>query len=47
MPHHEDAQGYTGVFREMGKLGMRKFFDDVAEELRTEYLQRTRSDHED
>lgn len=38
-PHHEDAQGYKGVFREMGNEGMREYFDDVAEKLRTQYIQ--------
>ena len=39
MQHHEDAQQYRGAFREMGKEGMRDFFDKVTEQLRTQYLE--------
>lgn len=37
--HHEDAQQYRGVFGKMGRQGMREFFDDAAERLRTQYLE--------
>jgi hypothetical protein len=37
--HHDDAQQYRGAFREMGKEGMRTFFDDVAEKLNRQFEQ--------
>ena len=43
MEHHEDAQRYR--LAGMDKYKMREFFDDIAEKMRTQYIER-RSDDE-
>jgi hypothetical protein len=43
MEHHEDAQRYR--LGGMNKVEMRAFFDDVAERLRTQFLEGV--NHED